>query len=83
MKTARGKLSLLCRRILTGLEVLWLEVFRHGISYRDLRGLNQLKKPTGLAIAYFITWGVYGNLVNTDPVLKKGYMYGWLVVYGE
>ena len=45
-------------RLLTGLEVLWLDVFKEDISYRDLRGLYQLKKQAGLSVTYFATWGV-------------------------
>ena len=40
-----------------GLEVWWLDVFGADISYGDLRGLYQLKKPTGLSVAYFATSG--------------------------
>lgn len=42
-----------------------------------------MKKLVGLSIAYFTTWGVHGNLVNSYPLLKKGYRYGWFVVEGE
>ena len=78
-----GQLSLLCWRLLTGLEVLWLDIFGEDISYGDLRGFYQLKKPAGLSVAYFATWGVHGNLVRSDPLLKKGYRYGWFVAEGE
>lgn len=83
MKIAPKQLSLPAWRLLTGLKVLWLEVFGNDISYKDLRGLYQLKKPTGLSIAYFTTWGVHSNLVNSNPLLKKGYRYGWFVLEGE
>lgn len=46
-------------------------------------GLYQLKKPKGPSIAYFTTCGIYGNLVETDPILKKGYKHGWLVADGK
>ena len=42
-----------------------------------------MKKPAGLSVAYFATWGVNGNLVRPDPLLKKGYRYGWFVAEGE
>ena len=59
MQIVTGQLSLPGWRLLTGLEVLWLDAFGKGISYRDLRGLYQLKKSTGLFVAYFATWGVF------------------------
>ena len=83
MKIAPGQLSLPGWRLLTGLEVLWLDIFGEDISYGDLRGLYQLKKSAGLSVAYFATWGVHGNLVRPDPLLKKGYRYGWFVAEGE
>ena len=55
MQITPGQLSLSGWRLLTGLEVLWLDVFGENISYRDLRGLYQLKKPAGLSVAYFAT----------------------------
>ena len=66
-----------------GLEVLWLDEFEEDISYGDLRGLYQLKNPTSLSVAYFATWEVHGSLVRVDPLLKKGYRYGWFVAEGE
>ncbi|XP_052293884.1 uncharacterized protein LOC127901205 [Citrus sinensis] len=51
-------------------------------GWRLLTGL-ELKKPTGLSVAYFATWGVHGNLARPDPLLKKGYRYGWFVAEGE
>ncbi|XP_052300581.1 uncharacterized protein LOC127903775 isoform X1 [Citrus sinensis] len=83
MKIDPGQLSLPSWRLLTGLEVLWLDIFGDDISYGDLRGLYQLKKLAGLSVAYFATWGVHGNLVRPDPSLKKGYKYGWFVAEGE
>ena len=65
------------------MEVLWLDVFEEDISYRDLRGLYQVKKPAGLFVAYFATWRVHGSLVRLDSLLKKGYRYGWFVAEGE
>ena len=70
-------------KLLTGLEVLWLEVFGQDISYRELRGLYQLKKLAGLSTTYFATWGVRGNLVTIAPILKKGYKHVWFVADGE
>lgn len=83
MKIGPGQLSLPGWRLLTGFEVLWLEVFVQDISYRELRGLYQLKKPAGLSTAYFATWEVHGNLATTNPILKKGYKHGWFVADGE
>lgn len=83
MKIGPEQLSLPGWRLLTGFEVLWLEVFVQDISYRELRGLYQLKKPAGLSTAYFATWEVHGNLVTTNPILKKGYRHGWFVADGE
>ena len=57
MQIAPGQLSLPSWRLLTSLELLWLDVFEEDISYKDLRGLYQLKKPIGLSVAYFTTWG--------------------------
>ena len=73
MKIAPGQLSLPDWRLLTGLEVMWLDIFGEDISYGDLRGLYQLKKHVGLSVAYFATWGVHGNFVRPDSLLKKGY----------
>ena len=42
-----------------------------------------MKNLTGLSVAYFATWGVYGNLVRPDPLLKKGYRYKWFVAENE
>ena len=42
-----------------------------------------MKKPAGLSVAYFATWGVHGNLVRPDTLLKKGYRYGWFMAEGE
>ena len=72
MKIAPGQLSLPGWRLLTGLEVLWLDIFGEDISYGDLRGLYQLKKPAGLSVAYFATWGVHGNLVSGGKAFQRG-----------
>ena len=83
MQIVPGQLSLLNWRLLMGLEVLWLDVFEEDISYKDLKGLYQLKKLAGLSVGYFATWGVHGNLVRPDPLLKKSYRYGWFVAEDE
>lgn len=83
LKISPRQLSLPGWRLLTGLKVLWLEVFEKDISYKDFRGLYQLKKLNGLSIAYFATWEVHSNSMNSNPLLKKGYRYGWFVPEGE
>lgn len=55
MKIAPRQLFLPGWTLLTGLEVLLLDVFGEDISYEDLMGLYQLKKPAGLSVAYFTT----------------------------
>ena len=71
MKIAPGHLSLPDWRLLIGFKVLWLDIFGEDIFYGDLKGFYQLKKPVGLCIAYFGTWGVHDNLVRPDPLLNK------------
>lgn len=46
-------------------------------------GLYQLKKPKGLIVVYFSSWGTHGNLVKGDPNLKKSYKKGWFVAEGK
>lgn len=64
---APGQLSLPGWRTLTGLHVLWLEVLKHDISVRELRGLYQFKKPKGPGIAYFSPWGDHSHIVEGNP----------------
>ena len=79
---APRQLSILGWRTLTSLYVLWLEVLRHDIFIRELRGLYQFKKPKGFAITYFSAWGDHDHIVEGDPALKKGYRKEWFVAEG-